>query len=816
MYLHESGAVQSHDGPDGMKQSKKMLSLRMKLFAAFALVALAPLLLLAVINGRNIRQALIQDANRTLFIVAADVATQLDNFIETNQDDLMLESRLPVLQAYYAVPPERRRASQEELRLLAFMIALSGKNNFVRSYGLLDLAGENILDSQADYRGQSEADRDYYRHFQETADNMPFISAVQYRVDGDTPLLYFSVPVLDDRGHRWGYLRVEYDMAVLQSIIAAQNDLAGEGSFGVLFDEYHLQLAHGLTPELNFLPITRLTPETETTLQFAHRLPPLPPDELYQMQQDDLADGLSRAADTPFFEAKNGAVGQSIKQVAVTAVAGQPWLVAFFQPQEVFLTPVATQVRQTVLLVAMIAGTAVLAAYIFGALLVRPIHALTQTVTTFAAGDLLTRSAITTHDEIGVLAAHFNEMAERLGILLTGLESRTEALEEEVAERKKTEDHLRQQRRFLRQVMDVNPSFIFVKDRDGRFVMVNQAFADTYGTSIENMLGKTDADFNPDPVKVEQFRRDDLQVFTSGEELFIPEQRTINAANQERWWQTMKRPIRAEDGVITEVLTIVTEITERKQAEEALRLARDRALEASRVKSEILSKAHHELQTPLGAILGYAEMVEIGYFGEISERQREILQKIISRTNHLTALVQDLLAQANLEARKIAANQTIVLPEELLADMHRTMDAKAAAKGLTLTSELGEEFPGLLISDPKRLQRILSNLVSNGIKFTEQGGVHVRLYQPEAAAWVIEVSDTGPGIPKEAHSYIFEPFRQVDGSITRTHQGFGLGLSLVKELALSLEGDVWLKSEEGKGSIFTVILPYTPVTEVVS
>jgi signal transduction histidine kinase len=238
--------------------------------------------------------------------------------------------------------------------------------------------------------------------------------------------------------------------------------------------------------------------------------------------------------------------------------------------------------------------------------------------------------------------------------------------------------------------------------------------------------------------------------------------------------------------------------------------------EASRLKSEILANAHHELQTPLGAILGYAEMIEMGYFGEISEAQKEVLHKIIGRTNHLTALIQDLLAQANLEARKIGANQTVVLPEEMLRDIHQKMNAQAAAKGLTLTSEIAADFPGLLISDPKRLQKILTNLVGNGIKFTEAGNVHIRLYQPESTSWAMAVSDTGPGIPEAAQSYIFEPFRQMDGSITRIHQGFGLGLSLVKELTLSLEGEVQLTSEVGKGSTFTVILPYMPILEVLN
>lgn len=799
-----------------MKQIKPSLSLRLKLFGAFALVALAPLLFLAVVNGRNVRHTLIADANRTLFILATDMASQLDALVDNTRQELRAESRLAVIQAYFALPPADRPGSPAAQNLQTALRDLAAKDPTIYSYGILNLAGENVLDTQAALQGQSEADRDYFRHFQQTDSHLPFVSAVQYVSGQESPLLFFNVPILDEGGERVGYLRLAYDTAVLQTIIAAQNGLAGDGSYGVLFDDYQIPLAHGAAPAVNFLPITRLTSAAEASLQSDHRLPPWPTAQLYRMQLDDLAASLNQAADHPLFEAQDLVTGATSNQVAVASMRTQPWVVAFFQPQEIFLAPAETQVRQTALLVSVIAGTAVLAAYIFGGLLLRPVQSLSQTLTAFAEGDLLARSSINTGDEIGVLATHFNEMAEQVGLLLTGLESRTQALEVEVAERKETEDTLRQQRRFLRQVMDVNPSFIFAKDRDGRFVMVNQAFADVYGTTTHNMLGKTDADFNPDPVKVEQFRRDDLQVFASGQELFIPEQRTVNAANQERWWQTMKRPIQAEDGTVTEVLTVVTEITERKQTEEALRLARDRALEASRIKSEILSKTHHELQTPLGAILGYAEMIEVGYFGDINEEQKEILRKIIGRTNQLTALVQDLLAQANLEARKIAASQTIVLPEALLAAMHQTWEAKAAAKGLTLTSELDEDFPGLLLSDPKRLQKILANLVSNGIKFTESGGVHVRLYQPDANTWAIEVSDTGPGIPREAHAYIFEPFRQVDGSITRSHQGFGLGLSLVKELALSLEGDVWLKSEEGNGSIFTVILPYSPVMEVVS
>jgi signal transduction histidine kinase len=307
-----------------------------------------------------------------------------------------------------------------------------------------------------------------------------------------------------------------------------------------------------------------------------------------------------------------------------------------------------------------------------------------------------------------------------------------------------------------------------------------------------------------------------LQVFESGEELFIPEQRTVNDEGEERWWQTIKRPLRSEDKTVTEVLTVVTEITERKQNEKALRSARDRALEANRVKSEILAKANHELQTPLGAILGYAEMIETGYFGEVTKKQKDILYKIITRTNHLTSLIQDLLTQASLEAKEVDLAQTIFKPQDLLAELHLKLDAKAEKKGLAFTSEIAPDFPDVLLGAPKTIQQILTNLVNNGIKFTEHGFVHVRLFQPAPENWAIEVSDSGPGVPAEARDYIFEPFRQVDGSITRKHQGFGLGLSLVRELALTMDGDIYLSSDVGKGSTFTVILPYSANLELVS
>jgi signal transduction histidine kinase len=151
-------------------------------------------------------------------------------------------------------------------------------------------------------------------------------------------------------------------------------------------------------------------------------------------------------------------------------------------------------------------------------------------------------------------------------------------------------------------------------------------------------------------------------------------------------------------------------------------------------------------------------------------------------------------------------------PARLLDETDVTTRYQAEKKGLTLITEIAPELPNPLTGDPQYIQQILSNLVSNAIKFTDEGTVGVRLY-PDGENWIIEVADTGPGIPPEAQSHIFEPFWQVDSTTTRTKGGIGLGLSIVRQLTALMGGTVRLVSEIGQGSTFTISLPLTPQGE---
>lgn len=237
-------------------------------------------------------------------------------------------------------------------------------------------------------------------------------------------------------------------------------------------------------------------------------------------------------------------------------------------------------------------------------------------------------------------------------------------------------------------------------------------------------------------------------------------------------------------------------------------VARDQALEASRLKTELLAKVSHELRTPLNVILGYTELLQMGIYGPLSEQQRPPTQEIVSSTHSLTDLITDLLSQAQLDTGRFQLKPCAFNPADILTGLCTKMNPAAQAKGLTLTTTITPDLPATLWGDPGRIQQILINLVSNAIKFTLQGKVEIRLYRPDAAHWVLQVSDTGPGIPIEAQASIFEPFWQIDSSMTRKHSGVGLGLSIVKQLTTLMGGQVTLTSEIGRGSTFNVILPF--------
>ena len=234
--------------------------------------------------------------------------------------------------------------------------------------------------------------------------------------------------------------------------------------------------------------------------------------------------------------------------------------------------------------------------------------------------------------------------------------------------------------------------------------------------------------------------------------------------------------------------------------------ARIAAEEANRMKSEFLANMSHELRTPLNGILGFAELLEM----ELEDpAQRDYAQTIKNSGEHLLTLVTDVLDLAKIEAGRMEFNLAPVDLPTLLQEVVAMQRGHAQQKNIFIDLQTNALPPGVL-ADVVRLRQVLLNLTSNALKFTEQGGVVVRAHR-EGEQVRIEVQDSGIGIDPAEQTLIFEKFRQSDASITRHHQGTGLGLTLAKELVEHMGGHIGVISTPGEGSTFYVLLPAAPL-----
>ncbi len=242
----------------------------------------------------------------------------------------------------------------------------------------------------------------------------------------------------------------------------------------------------------------------------------------------------------------------------------------------------------------------------------------------------------------------------------------------------------------------------------------------------------------------------------------------------------------------------------------------ERAEAATLAKSTFLAHMSHEIRTPLTAILGYADIVRAESLGEDPLSPRAIAVDTIERAGeHLLALINDILDLSALESGKLTAEHVEASLAQVLVDIDRLMQARAAAKGVALETRLVSPIPARIRTDPTRLRQILLNLTANAVKFTESGRIEILAglaLRDSREVLRIAVTDTGPGISHDQASRLFEPFRQADTSVTRRHGGSGLGLSISQRLAELLGGDVRLEStSRGIGSRFTLEIPLIPV-----
>ncbi|MBN1430879.1 MAG: PAS domain-containing protein [Anaerolineae bacterium] len=347
---------------------------------------------------------------------------------------------------------------------------------------------------------------------------------------------------------------------------------------------------------------------------------------------------------------------------------------------------------------------------------------------------------------------------------------------------------------------------IIVLDMQDRIIDLNSTGRALLATSPKTAIGAPLVEILPDQrLLLEQF----LKVGQLRNEI------TFGIDNAASTFEIRISSLFNRRGKTTGRLVVLRDITQRKQVERKLAEARDQALDALRLKSRILAVVSHDLRTPLGAILGYAEMLKEGMLGPLSDAQHEPVERIVANTNQLTELVSDLLDQAQLEAGKITIHVSQFTPSKLLNTVEATMGPKAKQKGLALKTEMEPDMPTMVRGDISRLNQVLTNLVGNALKFTEEGEIKVRIFGVDDTHWGIEVSDTGSGISPRDQEHIFDPFWQVDFSETREHRGVGLGLSIVQQLVQRLKGKITVESHLEEGTRFVITLPLDPIKETI-
>jgi two-component system sensor kinase FixL len=370
----------------------------------------------------------------------------------------------------------------------------------------------------------------------------------------------------------------------------------------------------------------------------------------------------------------------------------------------------------------------------------------------------------------------------------------------DISERKKSEEALEKERAFLRQVIDIDPNFIFAKDREGRFTLANRAVAEAYGTTVEDLIGKTDADFNPHAEEVQSFHRMDLEVIDTLQERFIPEEPITDAKGKVRWLQTVKRPIIEKDGFANQVLGASTDITWRKATETELQRNRDELAHMTRVSTlgELAASLAHELNQPLTGILSNAQAAQrfLSLNPADLDEVREILKDIVDDDNRAAEVIQKLRALYKKEALAFAA---LDLPS-VIDDVVQLVHSDAVLHNVRIALDADADLPPAR-GDKVQLQQVVLNLLRNAIDAMKDCPINdremlVRAQRQDGGFLRVAVGDRGRGLTADKLDKIFQPF------YTTKRDGLGMGLSVSRSIIEAHGGQLWAEINADRGATF--------------
>lgn len=369
----------------------------------------------------------------------------------------------------------------------------------------------------------------------------------------------------------------------------------------------------------------------------------------------------------------------------------------------------------------------------------------------------------------------------------------------------------------VRSALDTMAESLLVMDIKQNIVLANQAFATLVDRPAEKLVGlkastfpwqdsnnDTSADKYPWKIAME-----------SGEPItnHIVRLKLPNELNKS--FMVNCSPVLLPGGKVGGVLVSLDDVTALEEKDIELRRSKEEAETANQAKSEFLANMSHEIRTPMNAILGFTELLRRDR-GGLQPDQRKHLNTISSSGQHLLDLINDILDLSKVEAGRLDVEIIDCKPAQLIQQVMQTMKVKADEKGLDLKFEALSALPEEIKTDPGRVRQILTNLIGNSIKFTEQGSITICVSVPDRTSpqLRIDIVDTGIGMTEQQVSTVFDPFVQADSSITRRFGGTGLGLSISHKFAHALGGDILASSDYGQGSTFTLVLDLEDIPSV--
>jgi len=383
---------------------------------------------------------------------------------------------------------------------------------------------------------------------------------------------------------------------------------------------------------------------------------------------------------------------------------------------------------------------------------------------------------------------------------------------------------------FIKDITEEKHTEKVLRESEQRYHRITEAVTDyIYTVRLENshpietihniaslaVTGYSSEEFNANPyLWLDMIYHEDRQIVCEqasqcilGKDITPLEHRIIHKHNSIRWVRSTLVPHLDHQGKLLSYDGLLQDITKRKQAEENLKQAKVEADAGNKTKSQFLANMSHEIRTPMNAILGFGEILAEE---SPTETQKQYIKIIRNSSNHLLMVIDDILDFSKIEAGKL----DIELRECSIIDMLNTVESMihslAKEKGLKFEIDTTPDLPANIITDSGRLQQCLINTLNNAVKFTKEGHVHlnIALQERDNQTYIrFDVEDTGMGIPSEMQEKVFNSFTQADESHTRKYGGTGLGLAITKRLTELLGGELTLTSQEGTGSVFTIVIP---------